>query len=77
MNINTADQCSDQCENDNISDDVIDGVINCTSVMRKCLFVNKSGVPMVDVNICTVQKGLTKILQHNNVGINRSLYVKL
>ena len=33
---------SDQCENDNISDDVIDGVINCTSVMRKCLFVNKS-----------------------------------
>ena len=28
-----------QCENDNISDDVIDGVINCTSVMRKCLFV--------------------------------------
>ena len=36
--------------NDSISDDVIDGVINCTSVMRKCLFVNKSGVPVVDVN---------------------------
>ena len=41
-------------ENDNISDDVIDGVINCTSVMRKCLFVNKC--TMVDVNTCTVQK---------------------
>ena len=45
ININTDDQCSDQCENDNISDDVIDGVINCTSIMRKWLFVNKSVYP--------------------------------
>ena len=34
-----------QCKHDNIFVDVIDGVVNCTSVMRKCLFVDNRAYP--------------------------------